>query len=74
MAQTAVLVLTASQLCQASDNATAGTGHEGWVSQPNGRGTSKDIENSPLGSSLTIVEVLSIFYGDFQISDSLAGC
>lgn len=50
MAQTAVLVLTVSLLCQASDNATAGTGHEGWVPQPNGRGTSKDLENTLFGS------------------------
>ena len=39
MARTAFLVLSVSHLCQAGDNTTAGTGREGWVAQPNGRGT-----------------------------------
>lgn len=39
MAQTVVFILSVSRLCQASDNATAGLPREGWVSQPDGRGT-----------------------------------
>lgn len=36
MAQTTLLLFTVPHFCQASDNATAGSGREGWVSQPDG--------------------------------------